>query len=57
MGKWNESVMSYRGRPLSPLQSNINLNEFDREMEKRGNRFVRYADDCAPRTLNISGAV
>ena len=46
-----------QGGPLSPLLSNIYLNEFDKEMERRGNHFVRYADDCAPRTLNISGAV
>lgn len=35
-----------QGSPLSPLLSNIYLNEFDKEMEKRGNHFVRYADDC-----------
>ena len=35
-----------QGGPLSPLLSNIYLNEFDKEMERRGNRFVRYADDC-----------
>ena len=46
-----------QGGPLSPLLSNIYLNEFDKEMERRGNRFVRYADDCAPRTLDTSGAV
>lgn len=34
-----------QGGPLSPLLSNIYLNEFDKEMERRGNRFVRYADD------------
>ena len=56
--KFEETVKGVpQGGPLSPLLSNIYLNEFDREMEKRGNRFVRYADDCAPRTLNISGAV
>jgi len=33
--------------PLSPLLSNILLNELDRELEKRGYRFVRYADDCS----------
>lgn len=38
-----------QGGALSPLLSNIYLNEFDKEMEKRGNHFVRYADDCAPR--------
>ncbi|TVX06244.1 maturase, partial [Streptococcus pneumoniae] len=30
----------------SPLLSNIMLNELDKELEKRGLRFVRYADDC-----------
>ena len=35
-----------QGGPLSPLLSNIYLNEFDKEMERRGNKFVRYADDC-----------
>src|ERR1700724_556498 len=34
------------GGPLSPLLSNLVLDEFDRELEKRGHRFVRYADDC-----------
>ncbi len=32
--------------PLSPLLSNIMLNELDKELERRGHRFVRYADDC-----------
>jgi len=35
-----------QGGPLSPLLSNIVLDEFDRELERRGHRFVRYADDC-----------
>ena len=35
-----------QGGNLSPLLSNIMLNELDRELEKRGLRFVRYADDC-----------
>ncbi len=35
-----------QGGPLSPLLSNIVLDEFDKELEKRGLRFVRYADDC-----------
>ena len=35
-----------QGGPLSPLLSNIMLNELDRELERRGHRFVRYADDC-----------
>lgn len=35
-----------QGGPLSPLLSNIVLDELDRELERRGRRFVRYADDC-----------
>jgi RNA-directed DNA polymerase len=35
-----------QGGPLSPLLSNLVLDELDREMERRGHRFVRYADDC-----------
>ena len=35
-----------QGGPLSPLLSNILLNERDKELEARGLRFVRYADDC-----------
>lgn len=35
-----------QGGPLSPLLSNIVLDELDRELEKRGHRFCRYADDC-----------
>jgi len=34
-----------QGSPLSPLLSNILLNELDKELEKRGHRYVRYADD------------
>ena len=34
-----------QGRPLSPLLSNIVLDELDKELESRGHRFVRYADD------------
>jgi group II intron reverse transcriptase/maturase len=50
-----------QGGPLSPLLSNIMLNELDKELERRGHRFVRYADDSmifckskksAERTLN-----
>ena len=50
-----------QGGPLSPLLSNIMLNELDKELERRGHRFVRYADDLmifckskksAERTLN-----
>ena len=36
-----------QGGPLSPLLSNILLNELDQELEKRGHKFVRYADDCS----------
>lgn len=36
-----------QGSPLSPLLSNIMLHELDQELNKRGLRFVRYADDCS----------
>jgi RNA-directed DNA polymerase len=39
-----------QGGPLSPLLSNLMLDVLDKELEKRGHRFVRYADDCVPRT-------
>ncbi len=35
-----------RGGPLSPIISNVYLDKFDKELENRGLRFVRYADDC-----------
>jgi RNA-directed DNA polymerase len=35
-----------QGGPLSPLLSNLVLDEFDKELERRGHRFCRYADDC-----------
>ncbi|MBC8393404.1 MAG: group II intron reverse transcriptase/maturase [Deltaproteobacteria bacterium] len=35
-----------QGSPLSPLLSNIVLDELDKELEVRGHKFVRYADDC-----------
>ena len=35
-----------QGGPLSPLLSNLLLDELDKELEKRGHRFCRYADDC-----------
>src|SRR5437764_8263443 len=38
-----------QGGPLSPLLSNIVLDEFDWELERRGLRFARYAEDCGPR--------
>ena len=41
-----------QGGPASPLLSNIMLDDLDKELEKRGHCFCRYADDCAPRMLN-----
>ena len=35
-----------QGGPLSPLLSNLLLDELDKELERRGHRFCRYADDC-----------
>ena len=35
-----------QGGPISPLLSNLVLDQLDRELEQRGHRFVRYADDC-----------
>ena len=35
-----------QGGPLSPLLSNLVLDELDKELERRGHRFCRYADDC-----------
>lgn len=51
-GIMDDGVISSRtegtpqGGPLSPLLSNILLDELDKELERRGHRFVRYADDC-----------
>jgi RNA-directed DNA polymerase len=42
-----------QGGPLSPLLANILLDDLDKELEKRGHRFVRYADDCVPRAHSI----
>jgi RNA-directed DNA polymerase len=39
-----------QGGPLSPLLSNILLDDLDKELERRGHAFCRYADDCVPRT-------
>jgi RNA-directed DNA polymerase len=45
--KFEESVLGVpQGGPLSPLLSNIMLHELDKELARRGHRFVRYADDC-----------
>ena len=38
-----------QGGPLSPLLSNLVLDELDKELTRRGHRFCRYADDCVPR--------
>ncbi|WP_420796931.1 group II intron reverse transcriptase/maturase [Alkalihalobacterium alkalinitrilicum] len=49
-GNYEETqVGTPQGGNLSPLLSNIMLNELDKELENRGLRFVRYADDGAPR--------
>lgn len=40
------SDRTWQGGPLSPLLSNILLDELDKELERRGHRFCRYADDC-----------
>ena len=51
-GIMTDGVVSQRtegtpqGSPLSPLLSNIVLDELDKELEGRGHKFVRYADDC-----------
>ncbi len=51
-GMMSEGMVSERtqgtpqGGPLSPLLSNILLTDLDRELERRGHRFCRYADDC-----------
>ena len=45
--EYKESIIGTpQGGNLSPLLSNIMLNELDEELEKRGLKFVRYADDC-----------
>jgi retron-type reverse transcriptase len=46
-----------QGGPLSPLLSNIVLDELDQELARRGLRFVRYADDCAPRRRREEAAM
>jgi group II intron reverse transcriptase/maturase len=46
-GKFVETKIGVpQGGNLSPLLSNIMLNELDKELERRGHKFVRYADDC-----------
>ena len=48
-----------QGGPLSPFLSNVVLDELDKELEKRGHRFVRYGDDCNiyVRTQRAGGGV
>ncbi len=43
---WTREEGTPQGGPLSPLLSNIVLDDLDRELEKRGHKSVRYADDC-----------
>ena len=51
--KYEETEMGVpQGGPLSPLLANVLLNELDHELESRGHKFVRYADDSAPRRRN-----
>jgi retron-type reverse transcriptase len=45
-----------QGSPLSPLLSNIMLNELDKELEKQGFRYVRYADDFSIYTKSNTAA-
>jgi RNA-directed DNA polymerase len=51
-GMMNDGIVGQRsegtpqGGPLSPLLSNILLDDLDKELERRGHRFCRYADDC-----------
>jgi len=44
-----EVIFCVRG-VLSPLLSNLVLDDLDKELARRGHRFCRYADDCVPRT-------
>ena len=46
-----------QGGPLSPLLANVLLDEVDKELEKRGHAFARYADDCAPRRRRREAAM
>jgi RNA-directed DNA polymerase len=47
MGSFEPAVQGTpQGGPLSPLLANLLLDELDRELQRRGHRFVRYADDC-----------
>jgi retron-type reverse transcriptase len=46
-----------QGSPLSPLLSNIMLHELDKELEKQGIKYVRYADDFSIYTKSKSEAL
>lgn len=58
-GIMDNGITTYReegmpqGSPLSPILSNILLDELDRELHNRGHKFVRYADDCTIYTRSI----
>jgi RNA-directed DNA polymerase len=43
---WEKEEGTPQGGPLSPLLANVLLDDLDRELEKRGHKFCRYADDC-----------
>lgn len=43
---WESDEGTPQGGPLSPLLANLLLDDLDKELEKRGHQFVRYADDC-----------
>ena len=45
-----------QGGPLSPLLGNVMLHELDKELERRGHKFVRYADDCMIMCKSIKAA-
>jgi group II intron reverse transcriptase/maturase len=61
-GMMEEGLVSQRmegtpqGSPLSPLLSNIVLDELDKELESRGHSYVRYADDCSIYVSSIKSA-
>ena len=46
MLSWNELKGHPKGGPLSALLGKVMLDEVDKELERRGHRFARYADDC-----------
>lgn len=45
-----------QGGPLSPLLANVLLDDFDKELERRGHKFCRYADDCIIMVKNMAAA-